>query len=296
MKPKSGILGNCAARRPAWLKKKIDLSSLSSTKNLLRDLKLETVCEQALCPNIGECFACAQATFLILGTQCTRSCSFCNVAKGAPGPLDESEPARVGQAVKALGLRHVVVTSVTRDDLVDGGAGIFAKTVLEIRKNVPAAKIEILIPDFKLSLEALRCVIESSPDIIAHNVETVPSLYQTVRKGSNYQRSLEVLRNIKSISPRIKTKSGIMLGLGEEGDEVLGVLSDLRNALCDFLSIGHYLAPSAKHHSVVEYIAPDQFDYYKKEALGLGFLHVASGPYVRSSYMAEEYLSDKSIR
>ena len=277
--------------KPPWLNKKINLGSCSEMKNLLRGMKLETVCEQASCPNIGECFSLSHATFLILGPQCTRSCSFCNIVKGKPLPPDTKEPARVAEAVKKLALKHVVITSVTRDDLADGGSGVFADTVLNIRKNTSQVTIEILIPDFKLSLDSLRAVAESVPDIIAHNVETVPSLYRSVRQGSDYKRSLGVLDAIKKMSPGIKTKSGIMLGLGEKEAEVISVMSDLCSAKCDFLSIGQYLAPSKLHYPVKEYIRPEQFAYYKEKALSIGFSHVESGPYVRSSYMASAYMS-----
>lgn len=263
---------------------------MGETKGLLRGLKLETVCEQALCPNIGECFDRHQATFLILGRQCTRSCAFCNIEKGAPASPDASEPERIALAAEAMQLRHVVVTSVTRDDLDDGGAGMFARTVRAVRSRTPGAKIEVLIPDFRLSMGSLSCIVSAAPDIIAHNVETVPSLYPLVRRDSDYQRSLGVLKALKALAPGIKTKSGIMLGLGEKEEEVLCVFSGLRAAGCDFLSIGQYLAPSAKHYPVVEYIHPDLFKSYRQKALSMGFGHVASSPYVRSSYLAEEYL------
>ena len=276
--------------KPSWLNKKIHLGSCSEMKSLLRGMKLETVCEQASCPNIGECFSRSHATFLILGPQCTRSCSFCNIVKGKPSTPDTGEPARVAEAVKKLALRHVVITSVTRDDLADGGAGIFVDTVLSIRKTAPQVTIEILIPDFKLLLYSLRAVAESGADIIAHNVETVPSLYRSVRQGSDYRRSLDVLGTIKKISPGLKTKSGIMLGLGEREVEVIAVMGDLHAVECDFLSIGQYLAPSKLHYPVKEYISPEQFAYYKEKGLSIGFSHIESGPYVRSSYMAGEYL------
>jgi lipoyl synthase len=289
----TGISIRSEKTKPAWLKKKIHLSSLGQTKSLLRDLKLETVCEQALCPNIGECFSKKQATFLILGRNCTRSCLFCNVEKGFPSAVDAQEPERVSLAVKALELRHVVITSVTRDDLADGGAEAFAQTAREIRKRTPSVRIEVLIPDFKLSADSLVCVARAGCDIIAHNVETVPSLYPAVRNGSDYKRSLAVLEKIKLISPQVKTKSGIMLGLGEKEEEVLAVFSDLAAVSCDFLSIGQYLAPSTKHYPVAEFIHPDRFDFYKDKALAFGFKHVASSPYVRSSYLAQEYLLAK---
>ena len=276
--------------KPAWLNKKIDLKACSGLKQSLRDLGVETVCEQAMCPNIGECFSRNQATFLILGRQCTRMCSFCNIDKGALSAPDPNEPMRVADAVGKLGLKHVVVTSVTRDDIADGGAGIFADTVRHIRRSSPQSKIELLIPDFKLSIEALKLVTEAGPDIIAHNMETVPSLYPVVRQGAEYSRSLDVLRLIKKINPDLKTKSGLMLGMGEKQEEVIVVMKDLRLTGCDYLSIGQYLAPSLNHYPVKEYILPQQFDYYKDQALRLGFSHVESGPYVRSSYLAEDYL------
>ena len=276
--------------KPAWLNKKINLKDCSELKKALRDLRVETVCEQAMCPNIGECFLRSEATFLILGRHCTRMCSFCNIDKTKPLPVDRGEPARVAQAVAQLCLKHVVVTSVTRDDLSDGGAGIFADTVLRIFQKSPKVTIEVLIPDFKLSLAALRIVVESAPQIIAHNVETVPSLYKTVRPGADYSGSLSLLRMIKEISPEPKTKSSILLGLGEKTEEVYSVIEDLRSVGCDFLSIGQYLAPSQRHYPIKEYINPEQFDDYKARGLKLGFLHIESGPYVRSSYMAAGYL------
>ncbi|MDD5108245.1 MAG: lipoyl synthase [Candidatus Omnitrophica bacterium] len=277
--------------RPAWLNKKISLQNCSVMKRALRDLRVETVCEQAMCPNMGECFARNEATFLILGRSCTRMCSFCNINKSAPIAPDLDEPNRVAQAVRELGLKHVVITSVTRDDLVDGGAGIFAQTVLCVKQKSPNVLIEILIPDFKLSLDALGVVVESGPHIIAHNIETVPSLYRLVRQGANYARSFSLLRTLKKISPTLKTKSGLMLGLGEKEEEVILVMEHLRSVDCDFLSIGQYLAPSKQHYPVKEYVRPAQFDYYKEKGNELGFLHIESAPYVRSSYMAARYLS-----
>lgn len=277
--------------KPVWLNKKINLKSCSEMKDSLRNLNVETVCEQAMCPNMGECFARKEATFLILGKYCTRKCSFCNVEKAKPLPVDKNEPQRVARAVRQFGLKHVVITSVTRDDLIDGGADIFAQTVLRIREKSPQVTIEILIPDFNLSLTALEAVVKSRPDIIAHNVETVPLLYPQVRQGANYIRSLDVLRMIKKIEPRFKTKSGLMLGLGETEKEVFSVMRDLRFAGCDLLSIGQYLAPSARHYPVKDYILPEKFDGYKEKGLQLGFLHIESAPYVRSSYLAGKYLS-----
>ncbi len=287
----TGTTKRSASTRPSWLNKKISLKGCLGVKSILRDLRLETVCEQALCPNIGECFCAGHATFMILGKYCTRSCSFCGVKKGATLPPDEDEPRRIAEAVSRLGLRHVVVTSVTRDDLVDGGAGIFAETVRLIRGRDPAVTIEVLIPDFKLSRESIAAVCSSGPQIIAHNLETVSSLYPLVRRDSDYAGSLGLLRAVKSLDARIFTKSGIMLGLGESRDEVLSVFDDLRRVDCDFLSIGQYLAPGRAHYPVREYVRPEVFDDYRRQALLRGFRHVESAPYVRSSYMAEGYLS-----
>ncbi|MDD5135801.1 MAG: lipoyl synthase [Candidatus Omnitrophica bacterium] len=277
--------------KPAWLNKKINLNTCSGMKESLRGLRVETVCEQAMCPNIGECFGRGEATFLILGKRCTRMCGFCNIEKGKPEPPDAEEPLRVAEAVARFHLKHVVITSVTRDDLSDGGAKLFADTVLNVRERSPGVTIEVLIPDFRLSAEALRLVSEAAPDIIAHNVETVPSLYPMARQGSDYRRSLEVLGFIKEFFPHRKTKSGIMLGLGEREDEVISVMKDLRSVKCDFLSIGQYLAPSRRHYPVKEYVEPRRFGLYKEKGECLGFLHVESAPYVRSSYRASEYLA-----
>lgn len=282
--------------RPEWLNKKIDLKVYSDMKSQLRKLGVETVCEQAMCPNAGECFGRGEATFLILGRHCTRACSFCNVDRSEPLPPDADEPRRVAEAVARFGLKHAVVTSVTRDDLTDGGAEMFAETVLSIRAVSPETTIEVLIPDFNLSRIALNMVAASLPDIIAHNIETVPSLYGTVRRGSDYGRSLGVLRALKDISHDITTKSGIMLGMGESEDEVYQVIRDLRSAGCDFLSIGQYLAPSKRHYPVKEYIAPEKFTAYAKKSFESGFLHVESGPYVRSSYMAGKYLENPAVK
>jgi lipoic acid synthetase len=277
--------------KPAWLNKKISLKDCSTMKQALRNLKLETVCEQAICPNIGECFSAKTATFLILGKNCTRSCSFCNIQKAKPLVVDKDEPVRVAQAVRELGFKHVVITSVTRDDLSDGGAGIFAQTISRIRDKANRVKIEVLIPDFGFSWDALKTVVDAQPDIIAHNLETVPSLYQQVRPGANYLGSLNLLRSINKINIGSKIKSGLMLGLGEKAEEVLLVMRDLRSVGCDFLSIGQYLAPSKQHYPVKDYIAPEEFDYYRAKGRELGFLHIQSAPYARSSYLAAEYLS-----
>jgi lipoic acid synthetase len=275
-------------RKPEWLRKKVNPGEQNEMRQLLGELRLNTVCQQALCPNISECFACGQATFLVLGKQCTRLCSFCNVEKTTPLPIDGDEPVRVAEAVARLKLSHVVITSPTRDDLPDGGAAIYAATVTAIRSVSPDTRIELLIPDFQGALPSLEAVVASHPDIIAHNVETVPRLYQ-IRKGADYGRSLEVLRACAAIAPDIRTKSGVMLGMGESAAEVLQVIRDLRDAGCSYLSIGQYLAPSRRHYPVQEYISPDVFESLRSAALEMGFAHVESGPYVRSSYHAGKY-------
>ena len=280
-----------STKKPAWLNKKTSLKECYQIDALLNDLGLNTVCQQASCPNISECFSKGAVTFLILGKVCTRGCKFCGVGKGMPSGVDLEEPGRIAEAVKRLSLKHVVITSVTRDDLSDGGAEIFAKTISAIRKKTSRVTIEVLIPDFKLNKPAIKMVMDAGPEIIGHNIETVPRLYSEVRQGSDYMRSLKVLELAKEFSGY--TKSSIMLGLGEEEDEVLSVFFDLHKVGCDFLSIGQYLAPSSAHFPVKEYILPEKFFYYKQKALELGFLYVASGPYVRSSYLASEYMEIK---
>jgi len=278
-------------QRPAWVNKKINLKDCAAIKAELHDLGLGTVCEEALCPNIGECFSARQATFLILGKNCTRRCTFCGVKRGAPTPVDPTEPARVAEGVRRLGLRHAVITSVTRDDLSDGGAGAFIETVAALRRLDGAITIELLIPDFGLDTDAIGKLVAAKPDILAHNVETVPRLYPQAREGADYARSLAVLRFIRECDAQMRTKSGIMLGLGEREDEVLAVFRDLAAAGCDFLSIGQYLAPSRAHLGVKEFIPPERFAFYREKALKAGLRRVVSGPYVRSSYHAAEYLS-----
>ena len=275
-------------RKPEWLRKKINPGDQGEMRQLLGELRLNTVCQQALCPNISECFACGQATFLILGKNCTRLCSFCNVEKTTPLPVDTGEPARVAEAVHRLKLSHVVITSPTRDDLADGGAALYAATVTAIRAVSPTTRIELLIPDFQGSVPGIEAVVASRPDIIAHNVETVPRLYQ-IRSGADYHRSLEVLRVCAELAPDIRTKSGIMLGMGEEETEVMQVFRDLRAVGCSYLSIGQYLAPSRRHYPVQEYVSPELFESLRLQALEMGFSHVESGPYVRSSYHAGKY-------
>ena len=275
-------------RKPEWLQKKINPAAHAEMERLLGDHRLHTVCQEAICPNISECFRNRQATFLILGKSCTRLCSFCNVTKETPLPADPQEPARVAQAVVRLGLSHVVITSPTRDDLPDGGAGLYAATVAAIREASPDTRIELLIPDFLGDRASIATVVAARPDILGHNVETAPRLYH-IRCGADYRRSLAVLETVRELDPQLKTKSGIMVGLGETEGEVLAVFADLRRAGCAYLSVGQYLAPSKRHYPVQEFIRPERFDFYRDKALGLGFEHVESGPYVRSSYHAEQY-------
>ena len=279
-------------RKPEWLKVKICSGPESNTvKGLLDRLSLHTVCQEANCPNLMECFNKKTATFIILGSQCTRNCKFCNVTKGKPEPLDEDEPMNVANAVNELGLKYVVITSVTRDDLEDGGAGHFVKVVESIKEITKYIMIEVLIPDFKGDELALQNVVEAKPEVINHNVETIPRLYSTVRPMAIYERSLKVLENVKKMDKDILTKSGIMLGLGEKEEEVVELMKDLLEVDCDMLTIGQYLAPSKKHHPVIEYVHPDQFERYKEIGMELGFKFVASAPLVRSSYNAGEVTS-----
>jgi lipoyl synthase len=276
------------SRRPEWLQKKISPAAHGEMNQLLEDLRLHTVCREAHCPNISECYGNNQATFLILGTICTRLCSFCNVSKQVPLPADPEEPQRVAEAIRRLQLRHVVITSPTRDDLPDGGAGFYAETVQEVRAASPDTTVELLIPDFRGDRESLEKVVVARPDILGHNVETVPRLYH-IREGADYRRSLQVLRMNVDMDAAILSKSGIMLGMGEREDEVVQVCADLLEAGCRYLSIGQYLAPSKRHYPVQEYLAPETFDRYREKALAMGFRHVESGPYVRSSYLADRY-------
>ncbi|MDD2365986.1 MAG: lipoyl synthase [Desulfuromonadaceae bacterium] len=275
-------------RKPEWLRKKANPGEQGEMRRLLTELKLNTVCQQANCPNISECFSCGQATFLIMGKECTRLCSFCNVDKGVPLPPDPDEPERVADAATRLRLSHLVITSPTRDDLEDGGAECYHKTIMAIRHASPKIGIEVLIPDFRGSVASLEKVLAAAPDILAHNLETVPRLYH-IRSGADYLRSLELLRFCAESAPHIRIKSGIMLGMGELRDEVLKVLRDMYAAGCCYVSIGQYLAPSRRHYPVQEYVTPEQFEAYKQEALQIGFSHVESGPYVRSSYHADKY-------
>ncbi len=279
------------SRKPEWLRRNIQGSRVSSEVNhILQELSLNTVCKEANCPNRMECFNRSTATFMILGSVCTRNCTFCNVTKGTPQLVDREEPRKVAEAVDKLKLKHAVITSVTRDDLPDGGAGQFAEVVKEIRKLNKGITVEVLIPDFNGEDAALAAVIAAKPDIINHNVETVPELYNNVRPMAVYQRSLDLLKRVKEADGSILTKSGIMLGLGETEAAVEGVMRDLRTAGCDIITIGQYLAPSNKHHPIVEYVHPDVFEGYRQLGQELGFKNVLSAPLVRSSYHADEVL------
>ncbi|ORC35921.1 lipoyl synthase [Marispirochaeta aestuarii] len=282
-------------RKPDWLRIPVRGGrDLNRVKALLKSLHLNTVCVEANCPNRMECFASRTATFMVLGSVCTRNCRFCNVSPGTPEPVDAEEPVRLARAARELGLRHVVVTSVTRDDLPDGGAGHFAAVIRELRTRLPEASIEVLIPDFQGDPDALATVIEAGPEVINHNVETVPRLYSRVRPQADYRRSLELLKRAADCGRPMAVKTGLMLGLGETREEVLELFDDLRRAGCDFLTIGQYLAPSSEHYPVAEYVKPEVFDDYRKEAEKRGFRHVASAPFVRSSYKAAEALEGKA--
>jgi lipoic acid synthetase len=273
---------------PAWLKRKIPRGGQAGrVRKLLSDLKLATVCQNALCPNLGECFGAQTATFLIMGSVCTRNCRFCAIASGAPAPLDPDEPRRIGEAARRLELKHVVITSVTRDDLPEGGASHFAATVEQIR-GASDATVEILTPDFNGDKDAILAAAACRPGIFNHNVETVPRLYESVRPMADYRRSLDLLRLVKESFPGILTKSGFMVGLGENSEEVESLLRDLRAAGCDIVTIGQYLQPGPEHLPVERYITPDEFEKYSELAEGMGFPGVASGPYVRSSYNARQ--------
>lgn len=276
-------------RKPTWIRVKAPVSrAYHETREIVREHKLATVCEEAACPNIGECWAKKHATMMIMGEICTRACSFCNVATGKPGRLDPFEPTNVAQAVLKLGLEHVVVTSVDRDDLADGGAEHFAQTIRAIREASPGTTIEVLTPDFLRKEGALEVVVEARPDVFNHNLETVPRLYPSVRPGARYFHSLRLLDRVKELDPSLFTKSGIMVGLGEQREEVLQVMDDLRSAEVDFLTIGQYLQPTPKHHAIDCFVTPEEFKDYERRAYGKGFLMVAASPLTRSSYHAGE--------
>lgn len=275
--------------KPDWLKVRAPGSpSYLHLKSLMRNLNLHTVCEEARCPNIGECWDHGTATFMILGDVCTRACAYCAVAHGKPGAVDAAEPARVANAIKTLDLNYVVITSVDRDDLPDGGASIFAETIRETRARRPECRLEVLIPDFQGMEGPLRTVLDARPDVLNHNTETVPRLYRMARSGGRYARTLELLDRSRAYAPDIPTKTGLMVGLGEEHDELVATFKDLRDVGCGILTIGQYLRPTAEHAPMVRYYHPDEFRSLKQMALDLGFVHVESGPLVRSSYHAHE--------
>ncbi|MCX8082374.1 MAG: lipoyl synthase [bacterium] len=270
-------------------KKKITLSEIVKTEKILREMNLHSVCEESRCPNISECFKKNVVTFLILGDICTRNCQFCSVKKGIPLPVDEEEPLRVAKAVEILGMEYVVITSVTRDDLPDSGAGVFKATVEEIKKTSCMSKIEVLIPDFNGDEKAILTVLDTFPDVISHNIETVERLYPVLRDRADYKRSLGVLKKIKKLNPEQKIKSGIMIGLGETEDEIMETMKDISSTGCDFFSIGQYLAPQKAGFTVQRYYKPEEFEYYKEKAKEAGFRYVESGIYVRTSYNATAY-------
>ena len=282
-------ISSVSLKKPEWLKVRAPSSNnWKKVKNLMDSKKLVTVCEEAACPNIGECWSKKHATMMILGEICTRACAFCNITTGVPNAIDVFEPVRVAEAVKDMELEHVVITSVDRDDLIDGGAAQFANTIYEIRKKSPYTTIEILTPDFRNKSHSLDIIMESKPDVFNHNLETVPGLYNDIRPGARYFTSLKLLDDAKNIMPDVFTKSGIMVGFGETKKEVLQLMDDLRAANVDFLTIGQYLQPTPKHFPIKEFVSPNIFEYYKKYAYGKGFLMVSSSPLTRSSYHASE--------
>ncbi len=285
-------------QRPSWIKVRAPVSPVyNETRDIARSLKLNTVCEEAACPNIGECWSKKHATMIILGSTCTRACAFCNIKTGRPDLLDPHEPARVASAVEKLELSHIVITSVDRDDLEDGGAGHFAECIRLIRNTSPKTTIEVLTPDFLNKVGAMEKVVLAKPDVYNHNIETVPSLYKTIRPGARYYNSLNLLHNVKKQDSSMFTKSGIMLGLGETNDEVVQVMEDLRSAEVDFITIGQYLQPTEKHAKIDRYVAPEEFEYFRRLAKAKGFLMVSSSPLTRSSYHAgEDFLKLKAAR
>lgn len=278
--------------KPEWLKIRIKAGTNTvNISNILKKYNLNTVCAQADCPNVSECFNSGTATFMILGNNCTRNCKFCKVTKSEPEQIDPLEPENIAKAVKEMNLKHTVITSVTRDDLLDGGAGYFASTISDIRKLCPKVTVEVLIPDLKGDYESLKKIVYAKPNVLNHNVETISSLYSVVRPMAEYKRSLELLKRVKEIDSGIFTKSGFMVGLGENEQQVIELLKDLKEVNCDILTIGQYLQPSKEHYEVVEYVHPDKFKKYEKIAKDMGFKYVASGPLVRSSYHAEDELN-----
>ncbi len=285
-----GKLGR--VRKPPWLTRKLPTAAeYEQVRSMICEGDLHTVCQEAMCPNQFECFSKRTATFLIMGSRCTRNCRFCNVAHGPDSPPDEDEPKRVAKVAARMNLLYVVVTSVTRDDLPDGGARLFAETIREIRKEIPESRIEVLIPDFQGEEEALKAVLNARPDVLNHNIETVRRLYPAVRPGAVYERSLELLSRVREHAPDIPAKSGIMLGLGERDDEIRRTLIDLFEHGCRFLTLGQYLQPSKDHLPVERFVTPEEFEKWREEALKIGFRQVASGPFVRSSYHAGELFS-----
>ena len=283
------MFDNVKLKKPLWLRVKAPTGTIfEKTKDIIKNKPLNTVCEEAACPNIGECWNKKHAAFMILGSVCTRACRFCNIKTGLPDKLDPHEPQKVAISVRKLGLKHVVITSVDRDDLEDGGANHFAKCIIAIRKLSPNVSIEVLTPDFLKKNDAYRIVVNARPDIFNHNIETVPSLHRKIRPGAKYFNSLNLLHNVKKLDSNIFTKSGIMVGLGETKEEVIQVMDDLRVANVDFLTIGQYLQPTPKHATVHRYVNLEEFDYYKKIAKVKGFGMVSSSPLTRSSYHAEE--------
>jgi len=289
---------NPIKKKPFWIRTKIlDTQNFFKTKEIINTKKIYTVCQEANCPNISECWSKKHATFMIMGDICTRACSFCNVKTGKPNPLDILEPLKIAQATKELNLKHVVITSVDRDDLKDGGANHFSKVILETRKINKRTTIEVLTPDFLRKKDAFKKVVDANPDVFNHNIETVPSLYRKVRPGSRYFSSVNLLNSVKEINKTIFTKSGIMLGLGETKDEILQVMDDLLSANVDFLTIGQYLQPTTKHFPLNRYVHPDEFKELKEIALSKGFLIVSSSPLTRSSYHADEdFFEMKKLR
>jgi lipoic acid synthetase len=278
-------------RHPDWLKVKIGSGkNYSKMKSLLRTAKLHTICEEAKCPNIAECFNSGTAVFLILGDTCTRNCRYCNVRNGKPQDINLDEPIEVAESVKKLGLKYVIITSVTRDDLNDGGANVFFATVNKVKKLNKECKVEVLIPDFKGDIDALKKVIDSRPNVINHNIEVVEDLFPIIRPEGDYKTSLNVLKNIKEINSGIRSKSGFMVGLGENQDQIIKIMQDLRRVNVDFLTIGQYLQPTKNHAEIKKYYPPEEFNEFKQTALSMGFKHVESGPLVRSSYHAEKAL------
>jgi lipoic acid synthetase len=282
--------------RPPWLKVRAPMGpNYGDLKELVQEMRLHTVCESARCPNIGDCWERRTATFMILGDICTRACGFCAIKTGRPLELDREEPERVAEAVAYLELRHAVITSVNRDELPDGGAEIFAATIREIRRRCPETSIEVLIPDFEGNWEALAAVLEAGPDILNHNMETIARLYRLVRPQAKYPRSLELLRRAREAAPQILTKSGMMMGVGEETQEILKAMADLRAVDCDILTLGQYLRPSLQHIPIRRYVPPEEFQALKEAGLKMGFRHVESGPLVRSSYHADEQVPGRGV-